>query len=173
MILETGNEEPPVLGPSLGTSEKEGPEAEWVAVGYEIVPSVWKKLDKLGLLTVPSVEHDVSFGSGYGRGYNTTGIISAVVVTVPSKATDEIGGEVAAPGILVEEGGLNGSVKGSPAKYGPSEGTDVVSTAYLLNYICSISLLSVADLSDPEPTGKFVYVVVLLEEGTNVSDVAT
>lgn len=117
------------------------------------------------------MEYDVLLGLGYVCGYNLIGIISVVVVIVLLEMFEEIGGEVVVFGMLVEEGGLNGSVKLSYVKVGLFKDIDVVFMIYLSGKIVIMSFLLVVDLFDFYFYGKIVYVVVLFEEGINVLDV--
>ena len=76
------------------------------------------KAQKPGPVMVFLAEYDALGGLGHGCGHNLFGATSALAATALKQVMDEVGGEVRVYGTPGEEGGENGSAKGSFVREG-------------------------------------------------------
>lgn len=76
------------------------------------------KAEKPGPVLVFLAEYDALAGLGHGCGHNLFGATSSLAASALKQATDETGGEVRVYGTPGEEGGENGSAKGSFVREG-------------------------------------------------------
>lgn len=98
--------------------KKEGFEIELPAAGHHTGFAATYKSNKPGPTVVFLAEYDALAGLGHGCGHNVFGATSALAGAALKSIVDQIGGEVRVYGTPGEEGGQNGSAKGSFVKKG-------------------------------------------------------
>ncbi len=98
--------------------KKEGFEIELPAAGHRTGFAATYKSNKPGPTVVFLAEYDVLAGLGHGCGHNVFGATSSLAGAALKSIVDQIGGEVRVYGTPGEEGGQNGSAKGSFVKKG-------------------------------------------------------
>ncbi|MGM9941193.1 MAG: M20 family metallopeptidase [Bulleidia sp.] len=96
----------------------EGFEIELPAAGHRTGFSAVYKSGKPGPTAVFLAEYDALEGLGHGCGHNVFGATSSLAGAALKSVIDETGGEVRVYGTPGEEGGQNGSAKGSFVKKG-------------------------------------------------------
>lgn len=152
--------------------KKEGFEIELPAAGHRTGFAARYKSGKPGPIVAFLAEYDALAGLGHGCGHNVFGATSALAAAGLRQIVDEIGGEVRVYGTPGEEGGQNGSAKGSFVKEGylkdvdfalcvhpGSKPTDGLSTR---NYACAPV--------DIEFWGKPAHAAGCPEDGINALD---
>lgn len=155
-----------------GQLKKEGFEIELPAAGHRTGFVARYKSGKPGPVVAFLAEYDALAGLGHGCGHNVFGATSALAAAGLRQIVDEIGGEVRVYGTPGEEGGQNGSAKGSFVKEGylkdvdfalcvhpGSQPTDGLSTR---NYACAPV--------DIEFWGKPAHAAGCPEDGINALD---
>lgn len=98
--------------------KKEGFEIELPAAGHRTGFAATYKSNKTGPTVVFLAEYDALAGLGHGCGHNVFGATSSLAGAALKSIVDQIGGEVRVYGTPGEEGGQNGSAKGSFMKKG-------------------------------------------------------
>ena len=98
--------------------KKEGFEIELPAAGHRTGFAATYKSNKPGPMVVFLAEYDALAGLGHGCGHNVFGATSSLAGAALKSIVDQIGGEVRVYGTPGEEGGQNGSAKGSFVKKG-------------------------------------------------------
>lgn len=98
--------------------KKEGFEIELPAAGHRTGFAATYKSNKPGPTVVFLAEYDALAGLGHGCGHNVFGATSALAGAALKSIVDQIGGKVRVYGTPGEEGGQNGSAKGSFVKKG-------------------------------------------------------
>lgn len=98
--------------------KKEGFEIELPAAGHRTGFAATYKSNKPGPTVVFLAEYDALAGLGHGCGHNVFGATSSLAGAALKSIMDQIGGEVRVYGTPGEEGGQNGSAKGSFVKKG-------------------------------------------------------
>lgn len=98
--------------------KKEGFEIELPAAGHRTGFVATYKSNKSGPTVVFLAEYDALAGLGHGCGHNVFGATSSLAGAALKSVVDQIGGEVRVYGTPGEEGGQNGSAKGSFVKKG-------------------------------------------------------
>lgn len=98
--------------------KKEGFEIELPAAGHRTGFAATYKSNKPGPTVVFLAEYDALAGLGHGCGHNVFGATSSLAGAALKSIVDRIGGEVRVYGTPGEEGGQNGSAKGSFVKKG-------------------------------------------------------
>lgn len=98
--------------------KKEGLEIELPAAGHRTGFAATYKSNKPGPTVVFLAEYDALAGLGHGCGHNVFGATSSLAGAALKSIVDQIGGEVRVYGTPGEEGGQNGSAKGSFVKKG-------------------------------------------------------
>ena len=98
--------------------KKEGFEIELPAAGHRTGFAATYKSNKPGPTVVFLAEYDALAGLGHGCGHNVFGATSSLAGAALKSVVDQIGGEVRVYGTPGEEGGQNGSAKGSFVKKG-------------------------------------------------------
>ncbi|WP_164215660.1 M20 family metallopeptidase [Virgibacillus sp. YIM 98842] len=121
---EIGNEE--FFASKLLTDilQAEGFEVEKGVAGHETAFLAKKKGKKEGRTIGFLAEYDALPEIGHACGHNIIGTTSVAAAVALSKEIDEIGGELVVLGTPAEEGGPNGSAKGSFVKAGLVEDLD-------------------------------------------------
>lgn len=98
--------------------KKEGFEIELPAAGHRTGFAATYKSNKPGPTVVFLAEYDALAGLGHGCGHNVFGATSSLAGAALKSVVGQIGGEVRVYGTPGEEGGQNGSAKGSFVKKG-------------------------------------------------------
>ena len=98
--------------------KKEGFEIELPAAGHRTGFAATYKSNNPGPTVVFLAEYDALAGLGHGCGHNVFGATSSLAGAALKSIVDQIGGEVRVYGTPGEEGGQNGSAKGSFVKKG-------------------------------------------------------
>lgn len=98
--------------------KKEGFGIELPAAGHRTGFAATYKSNKPGPTVVFLAEYDALAGLGHGCGHNVFGATSSLAGAALKSIVDQIGGEVRVYGTPGEEGGQNGSAKGSFVKKG-------------------------------------------------------
>ncbi|OHX49842.1 M20 family metallopeptidase [Cytobacillus pseudoceanisediminis] len=167
---EIGNEEFFASGLLSGILEKEGFEVERAVAGHETAFLARKKSDKPGPSIAFLAEYDALPGLGHGCGHNIIGTTSVAAAIALSKVIDETGGEAVVFGTPAEEGGPNGSAKGSFVKHGLLEGIDAALMVHPSNHSRLTSSSLAVDPLDFEFIGKPAHAAASPEEGINALD---
>lgn len=167
---EIGNEEFFASRLLSGILEKEGFEVERAVAGHETAFLARKKSEKPGPSIAFLAEYDALPGLGHGCGHNIIGTTSVAAAIALSKVIDETGGEAVVLGTPAEEGGPNGSAKGSFVKHGLIEGIDAALMVHPSNHTRLTSTSLAVDPLDFEFIGKPAHAAASPEEGINALD---
>ncbi|MGN7176025.1 amidohydrolase [Paenibacillus sp. FSL R5-0490] len=167
---EIGNEEFFASRLLSGILEKEGFEVERAVAGHETAFLARKKSAKPGSSIAFLAEYDALPGLGHGCGHNIIGTTSVAAAIALSKVIDETGGEAVVLGTPAEEGGPNGSAKGSFVKHGLLEGIDAALMVHPSNHTRLTSSSLAVDPLDFEFIGKPAHAAASPEEGINALD---
>ncbi|MBN8201600.1 M20 family metallopeptidase [Bacillus sp. NTK034] len=167
---EIGNEEFYASGLLSGILEKEGFEVERAVAGHETAFLARKKSDRPGPSIAFLAEYDALPGLGHGCGHNIIGTTSVAAAIALSKVIDQTGGEAVVFGTPAEEGGPNGSAKGSFVKHGLLEGIDAALMVHPSNHTRMTSSSLAVDPLDFEFIGKPAHAAASPEEGINALD---
>jgi amidohydrolase len=149
---------------------KEGFEVEKAVAGHETSFIARKKSEKPGPAIAFLAEYDALPGLGHACGHNIIGTTSVAAAIALSKVLDETGGEAVVFGTPAEEGGPNGSAKGSFVKHGLVEGIDA---ALMIHPNAETRLTSSSLAVDPldfEFIGKPAHAAASPHEGINALD---
>lgn len=167
---EIGNEE--FFASSLLTEilEKEGFEVEKAVAGHETSFVARKKSDKPGPSIAFLAEYDALPGIGHACGHNIIGTTSVAAAIALSKVLDDTGGEAVVFGTPAEEGGPNGSAKGSFVKHGLVEGIDAALMVHPNSETRLTSPSLAVDPLDFEYIGKPAHAAASPHEGINALD---
>ncbi|MEK4149519.1 M20 family metallopeptidase [Robertmurraya sp. FSL W8-0741] len=167
---EIGNEE--FYASSLLTEilEKEGFEIEKAVAGHETSFVARKKSLKPGPAIAFLAEYDALPGIGHACGHNIIGTTSVAAAIALSKVLDATGGEAVVFGTPAEEGGPNGSAKGSFVKHGLVEGIDAALMVHPNSETRLTSSSLAVDPLDFEFIGKPAHAAATPHEGINALD---
>lgn len=121
---EIGNEEFFASQKLSGILENAGFEVTRNIAGHETGFVARKASSKSGPRIGYLAEYDALPGLGHACGHNLIGTISTAAAISLASTLEETGGEVFVFGTPAEEGGTNGSAKGSFVKHGLFEGID-------------------------------------------------
>lgn len=167
---EIGNEEFFASAQLIKILEEEGFQVKKAVAGHETSFVARKKSDKPGPSIAFLAEYDALPGIGHACGHNIIGTTSVGAAIALSKVLDETGGEAVVFGTPAEEGGPNGSAKGSFVKHGLVEGID----AALMLHPSGQTRLTTGSLAvDPldfEYIGKPAHAAASPQEGINALD---
>ncbi|RGD76765.1 M20 family metallopeptidase [Thomasclavelia ramosa] len=151
---------------------KEGFTIELPAAGHRTGFAAFYKSNKPGPVVAFLAEYDALAGLGHGCGHNVFGATSSLAGAALKSVVDQIGGEVRVYGTPGEEGGQNGSAKGSFVKKGYLKdvdfalcvhpGTDVDDGLSTRNYACAPV--------DIEFWGKPAHAAGCPQDGVNALD---
>lgn len=167
---EIGNEEFFASARLIKILEDEGFEVDRAVAGHETSFVARKKSGKPGPSIAFLAEYDALPGIGHACGHNIIGTTSVAAAIALSKVLDETGGEAVVFGTPAEEGGPNGSAKGSFVKHGLVEGIDA---ALMLHPSGQTRLTSTSLAVDPldfEFIGKPAHAAASPHEGINALD---
>lgn len=167
---EIGNEEFFASARLIKILEDEGFEVEKAVAGHETSFVARKKSERPGPSIAFLAEYDALPGLGHACGHNIIGTTSVAAAIALSKVLDETGGEAVVFGTPAEEGGPNGSAKGSFVKHGLVEEID----AALMLHPSGQTRLTTSSLAvDPldfEFIGKPAHAAASPHEGINALD---
>lgn len=121
---EIGNEEVFASGLLTGLLEEAGFQIDEGVAGHHTAFYASKQSTKPGPTIAFLAEYDALPGIGHACGHNIIGTTSIAAAIALSKTLDSTGGRVVVLGTPAEEGGPNGSAKGSFVKHGLVEGID-------------------------------------------------
>ena len=96
----------------------EGFEVKTDVAGHRTGFTACYRSQKSGPVVLFPAEYDALAGLGHGCGHNLYGAISSLAASALKQVVDEVGGEVRVYGTPGEEGGENGSAKGSFVREG-------------------------------------------------------
>ncbi|MFD1065879.1 M20 family metallopeptidase [Oceanobacillus locisalsi] len=167
---EIGNEEFYASGLLTKVLEEEGFTVEKAVAGHETSFVARYKSDKAGPSIVFLAEYDALPGLGHGCGHNIIGTMSVAAAVALSKVIDETGGEAVVFGTPAEEGGPNGSAKGSFVKHGLVEGMDAAMMIHPMGKTGLTSPSLAVDPLDFEYIGKSAHAAATPHEGINALD---
>lgn len=167
---EIGNEEYFASKLLIAILEEEGFIVEKGVAGHETAFLAKRKGKKDGITIGFLAEYDALPGIGHACGHNIIGTTSVAAAIALSKVIDEVGGELVVLGTPAEEGGSNGSAKGSFVKAGLVEDIDA---AIMLHPGSETNLTGPSLAVDPldfEFFGKPAHASAEPEEGINALD---
>jgi amidohydrolase len=122
---EIGNEEVFASSKHVALLENAGFEVTTAVAGHETSFYAVKDSGKEGPTVAYLAEYDALPGLGHACGHNIIGTTSVAAGIALAEALPETGGRVVVLGTPAEEGGPNGSAKGSFVKHGYLEDVDV------------------------------------------------
>ncbi|MEW4224339.1 M20 family metallopeptidase [Rossellomorea marisflavi] len=167
---EIGNEEFYASKTHAELLESEGFTVERGVAGHETALLARRKSDKPGPAIAFLSEYDALPGLGHACGHNIIGTTSVSAAIALSKVIDETGGEVVLLGTPAEEGGPNGSAKGSFVKHGLLEGIDAALMVHPANSTRITSNSLAVDPLDFEYIGKPAHAAGSPHHGINALD---
>ncbi|MEH7381128.1 M20 family metallopeptidase [Bacillus sp. JJ1533] len=167
---EIGNEEFFASEQLTKILEDEGFSVEKDVAGHKTAFIARFKSEKPGPTIAFLAEYDALPGLGHACGHNIIGTLSVAAAVGLSKVIAETGGEAVVFGTPAEEGGPNGSAKGSFVKHGLVEGIDA---AMMIHPQGKTSLTSPSLAVDPldfEFIGKSAHAAAAPHKGINALD---
>ncbi|RHW42696.1 M20 family peptidase [Neobacillus notoginsengisoli] len=167
---EIGNEEFFASAQHIKLLQEEGFEVEKAVAGHETSFLARKKSGKPGPSFAFLAEYDALPGLGHACGHNIIGTTSVAAAIALSKVIDETGGEAVVFGTPAEEGGPNGSAKGSFVKHGLVEGIDAALMIHPSGETRLTSTSLAVDPLDFEFFGKPAHASASPHEGVNALD---
>jgi amidohydrolase len=167
---EIGNEEFFASRLLISLLETEGFKVEKGVAGHKTAFFARKRASKPGPTVAFLAEYDALPGLGHACGHNIIGTCSVAAGIALSKATEETGGEVVVLGTPAEEGGPNGSAKGSFVKHGLLDDIDAALMVHPSNETRLTSHSLAVDPLDFEYTGKPAHAAASPHEGINALD---
>ncbi|MBT2693502.1 M20 family metallopeptidase [Bacillus sp. ISL-55] len=167
---EIGNEEFFASARLIKILKDEGFEVEKAVAGHETSFVARKKSGKPGPSIAFLAEYDALPGIGHACGHNIIGTTSVAAAIALSKVLNETGGEAVVFGTPAEEGGPNGSAKGSFVKHGLVEGIDAALMLHPSGQTRLTSSSLAVDPLDFEFIGKPAHAAASPHEGINALD---
>ncbi|WP_419882717.1 M20 family metallopeptidase [Peribacillus sp. B-H-3] len=167
---EIGNQEYFASDTLTNILEEAGFEVTRNVAGHETGFIARKSSGKPGPSIAFLAEYDALPGLGHACGHNIIGTTSIAAGIALSKVVEETGGEAVVFGTPAEEGGPNGSAKGSFVKHGLLEGIDA---ALMIHPSGKTGLTSPSLAVDPLDFffyGKAAHAAGSPEEGINALD---
>jgi amidohydrolase len=168
---ELGNEEFFASGLLADILINEGFTVERNVAGHETAFIARKKSNRIqGPAIAFLAEYDALPGLGHACGHNIIGTTSVAAAIALSKLLEETGGEVVVLGTPAEEGGPNGSAKGSFVKHNLLEGIDAALMIHPANETRITGSSLAVDPLDFEFIGKPAHAAAAPHEGINALD---
>lgn len=167
---EIGNEEFFASARLIQVLEDEGFEVERAVAGHETSFVARKTAEKEGPSIAFLAEYDALPGLGHACGHNIIGTTSVAAAIALSKVLEETGGEAVVFGTPAEEGGPNGSAKGSFVKHGLVEGIDAALMVHPSGQTRLTTSSLAVDPLDFEFIGKPAHAAASPHEGINALD---
>lgn len=149
---------------------KEGFEVKVDVAGHRTGFDARYKSSKPGPVVVFLAEYDALVGIGHACGHNLFGTTSSLAGAALKQVIDEVGGEIRIYGTPGEEGGENGSAKGSFVREGFLDDVDFALCAHP-GHLHGLTTTSLAnDPVDVEFFGKASHAAAAPEKGINALD---
>ncbi|WP_053219267.1 M20 family metallopeptidase [Virgibacillus senegalensis] len=167
---EVGNEEYFASKLLSNILEEQGFDVERAVAGHETSFLARKKSDIPGPVIAFLAEYDALPGIGHACGHNIIGTTSVGAAIALSKVLDSTGGEVVVLGTPAEEGGPNGSAKGSFVKHDLLQGIDAAMMVHPANATRVTSTSLAVDPLDFEYRGVPAHAAASPHEGVNALD---
>lgn len=167
---ELGNKEFFASDLLCGILENEKFTIERKIAGHDTAFIAEKKSNKEGPSIVFLAEYDSLPGLGHACGHNIIGTCSVAAAIALGKVIDEVGGTIYVYGTPAEEGGENGSAKGSFVKHNLFQGIDAALMIHPSNDNSLSSESLAVDPIDFEFIGKPAHAAACPEEGINALD---
>ncbi|RSD25914.1 M20 family metallopeptidase [Mesobacillus subterraneus] len=167
---EIGNEEFFASSQLIQILEDEEFEVEKAVAGHETSFVARKKSDRPGPSIAFLAEYDALPGIGHACGHNIIGTTSVAAAIALSTVLNETGGEAVVFGTPAEEGGPNGSAKGSFVKHGLVEDIDAALMLHPSGQTRLTSSSLAVDPLDFEFIGKPAHAAASPHEGINALD---
>ncbi len=167
---EIGNEEYFASETLTALLINNGFDVEKAVAGHETSFVATKASCKEGPTIGFLAEYDALPGLGHACGHNIIGTASVAAGISLSEVLHETGGKVVVFGTPAEEGGPNGSAKGSFVKSGLLEGVDVCMMIHPYNKNTRSGNSLAVDPLDFEFTGRSAHAAASPEQGINALD---
>lgn len=167
---EIGNEEFFASDLHIKNLTNEGFTVEKAVAGHETSFYAVKNSGKPGPTIAFLAEYDALPGLGHACGHNIIGTSSAAAGIALSKVLDQTGGKVVVLGTPAEEGGPNGSAKGSFVKHGYLKDIDVALMLHPSGRTALSSEFIAVDPLDFKFYGKSAHAAGAPEKGINALD---
>ncbi|MBC1419814.1 M20 family metallopeptidase [Listeria fleischmannii] len=167
---EIGNEEFFASHLLAETLEEEGFELIRGVAGHETAFIAKKSSGKKGPRIVFLAEYDALPGLGHACGHNIIGSTSIFAAISLGRHIKELGGDVLVYGTPAEEGGPNGSAKGSFVRAGLFQDIDAALMIHPNGKTHVTVPANAVDVLDFEFTGKAAHAATNPEEGINALD---
>lgn len=147
--------------------KKEGFDVTKDVAGHHTGFDARYKSSKPGPTLAFLAEYDALPGIGHACGHNLFGNYSALAASALKQVVDEVGGEIRVYGTPGEEGGENGSAKGSFVKEGYFEDVDAALCVHPAHFYAKTSLGLANDPVDIEFFGVASHAAAAPEKGVN------
>ncbi|WP_432363478.1 M20 family metallopeptidase [Sporosarcina sp. UB5] len=167
---EIGNEEYFACEQLTTLLRDEGFEVETNVAGHETAFYAQFSSSKPGPTIAYLAEYDALPGIGHACGHNIIGTTSVAAAIALSKELDSTGGKVVVLGTPAEEGGPNGSAKGSFVRHGYLKDVDVALMAHPSGKTAVTSNSLAVDPLDFHFYGKPAHASAAPEHGINALD---
>lgn len=167
---EIGNQEYFASKTLIEILEKAGFEVTCNVAGHETGFVAKKASSKAGPRIAYLAEYDALPGLGHACGHNIIGTTSVAAGIALAEVIDEAGGEVVVFGTPAEEGGPNGSAKGSFVKHGILEDIDIALIIHPAGKTGLTTPFLAVDPLDFHFYGKPAHASGSPEEGINALD---
>ncbi|WDM22955.1 M20 family metallopeptidase [Paenibacillus polymyxa] len=167
---EIGNQEFQASQALTGILEQAGFEVTRNVAGHETGFVARKASARPGPKIGYLAEYDALPGLGHACGHNIIGTASTAAAIALAQVIDETGGEVYVFGTPAEEGGPNGSAKGSFVKHGLFEGIDAALMVHPSGVTRLTSPSLAVDPLDFHFYGKAAHAAGSPEQGINALD---
>ncbi|MGE6256517.1 M20 family metallopeptidase [Heyndrickxia sporothermodurans] len=167
---EIGNQEYFASKTLIEILEKAGFEVTRNVAGHETGFVAKKASSKAGPRIAYLAEYDALPGLGHACGHNIIGTTSVAAGIALAEVIDEAGGEVVVFGTPAEEGGPNGSAKGSFVKHGILEDIDIALIIHPAGKTGLTTPFLAVDPLDFHFYGKPAHASGSPEEGINALD---
>lgn len=148
----------------------EGFTVELGVAGHDTAFFAKKSSDRPGATIAFLAEYDALPSIGHACGHNIIGTTSVAAAIALSKVVDEVGGSVVVLGTPAEEGGPNGSAKGSFVKHQLLEGIDAALMVHPSGQTRITGSSLAVDPLDFAFTGRPAHAAASPEEGINALD---
>lgn len=167
---EIGNQEYFASAALTNLLKENGFSIEKGVAGHETAFIARKGSSREGAVIGYLAEYDALPGLGHACGHNIIGTSSCAAAIALSSIIEEIGGEVVVFGTPAEEGGPNGSAKGSFVKEGLIERVDACLMVHPYNRTTKTGSTLAVDPLDFEFKGKSAHAAASPEDGINALD---
>lgn len=167
---EIGNEEFFASAQLVTLLEGAGFDVQKAVAGHETSFYAEKDSGKPGPTIAYLAEYDALPGLGHACGHNLIGVMSTAAAISLSTVLAEVGGKVVVLGTPAEEGGPNGSAKGSFVKHGYLKDVDIALMLHPFGITMPTTDSLAVDPIDFHFYGKSAHAASAPEEGINALD---